>query len=517
MATEKLIVELDAKTPKLDAALARTNKSLDNLDDQLDKTIKKQNDLTAAFKKGAAATAVLVTGMAALARQTSEYAKQLDIAATRSNQSVEDFQVFAFSAKSVGVEMEKLGDIGKDVQERIGEFIATGSGGFQDFADVMGLTASEASKFARSLDGLSSQEILQTLVDQMESAGVSGSKMSFALEGLASDTTDLIPLLEKGGNKMEKLSDEFFDITDTLNQAEVNKLKEIGKEFNKLGEILTVSGAKISSDFNGAVILAIQLFGKLVEVGSGAIRLVGQGFENIGTLIGAGLAEIVSGGDVFKQAVNDMAQESKDMNFDIFGEDNNLINMIVGDPDKALEDWRRTQELIAKGAKKTGDITVTTSKEEIKWADLTTDSKTRAVQDYARAAQGINETLFDDNKAFRAGMVVVDTAAGITRAFSDLPYPAALAASASIAATGIAQLAAINSASKGGGSISGSSTVSGSSSPQQDFQPETSSLDVTEQVEGEGVQTLRVVIEDSDGNSYLDAISNLSQEKMARN
>ena len=112
MATEKLIVELDAKTPKLDAALARTNKSLDNLDDQLDKTIKKQNDLTAAFKKGAAATAVLVTGMAALARQTSEYAKQLDIAATRSNQSVEDFQVFAFSAKSVGVEMEKLGDIG---------------------------------------------------------------------------------------------------------------------------------------------------------------------------------------------------------------------------------------------------------------------------------------------------------------------------------------------------------------------------------------------------------------------
>ena len=134
--------------------------------------------------------------MAALARQTSEYAKQLDIAATRSNQSVEDFQVFAFSAKSVGVEMEKLGDIGKDVQERIGEFIASGSGGFQDFADVMGLTASEASKFARSLDGLSSQEILQTLVDQMESAGVSGSKMSFALERLASDTTDLIPLLE---------------------------------------------------------------------------------------------------------------------------------------------------------------------------------------------------------------------------------------------------------------------------------------------------------------------------------
>jgi len=48
-------------------------------------------------------------------------------------------------------------------------------------------------------------------------------------------------------------------------------------------------------------------------------------------------------------------------------------------------------------------------------------------------------------------MVVVHAAAGIMRAFADLPYPAALAASAGIAATGVAQLAAISSASSGGG------------------------------------------------------------------
>ena len=50
-------------------------------------------------------------------------------------------------------------------------------------------------------------------------------------------------------------------------------------------------------------------------------------------------------------------------------------------------------------------------------------------------------------------MIAADTAAGMMRAFKDLPYPAALAASASIAATGLAQLSNAQSATKGGGNI----------------------------------------------------------------
>lgn len=80
--------------------------------------------------------------------------------------------------------------------------------------------------------------------------------------------------------------------------------------------------------------------------------------------------------------------------------------------------------------------------------------KSKSDEAYLSAAMTLGNALFEDNKAIKAGLVVVDTAAGISKAFAELPYPAALAASASIAATGVAQLAAITSASKGGGSTS---------------------------------------------------------------
>ena len=80
--------------------------------------------------------------------------------------------------------------------------------------------------------------------------------------------------------------------------------------------------------------------------------------------------------------------------------------------------------------------------------------KSKSEEAYLDAAITTGNALFEDQKAVKAGLVVVDTAAGISKAFAELPYPAALAASASIAATGVAQLAAITSASKGGGSTS---------------------------------------------------------------
>lgn len=80
--------------------------------------------------------------------------------------------------------------------------------------------------------------------------------------------------------------------------------------------------------------------------------------------------------------------------------------------------------------------------------------KSKSEEAYLDAAITTGNALFEDQKAVKAGLVVVDTAAGISKAFAELPYPAALAASASIAATGVAQLAAITSASKGGSSTS---------------------------------------------------------------
>jgi len=84
------------------------------------------------------------------------------------------------------------------------------------------------------------------------------------------------------------------------------------------------------------------------------------------------------------------------------------------------------------------------------------DEKVRAKQDSVNTVAVLNSALFEDNKAVGAGIVVADTAIAIGKA-NALGYPAAIPAIAFAAATGLAQLAAIKGASKGGGSISGGS------------------------------------------------------------
>lgn len=80
-------------------------------------------------------------------------------------------------------------------------------------------------------------------------------------------------------------------------------------------------------------------------------------------------------------------------------------------------------------------------------------------QNYANAALALGEAFGSKsekaNKRRRRVGVVVDTAAGIGRAFAENNFYTALGISALIAANGAAQLSAINSAGGGGGSISG--------------------------------------------------------------
>jgi hypothetical protein len=60
--------------------------------------------------------------------------------------------------------------------------------------------------------------------------------------------------------------------------------------------------------------------------------------------------------------------------------------------------------------------------------------------------------LFKDNKAIQIGMAIVNTAAGVAFALGSAPPPINFANAAAVAIAGAAQIAAIRSASKGGGS-----------------------------------------------------------------
>src|SRR5690606_28596009 len=99
----------------------------------------------------------IVTGMA-------KDIETLKKSAQISNVGFEEFQKLAFAAQSVGIESEKLADIYKDVNDRIGDFMATGGGPMADFfeniAPKVGITA-EAFK------NLSGPQALQLYYDSL--------------------------------------------------------------------------------------------------------------------------------------------------------------------------------------------------------------------------------------------------------------------------------------------------------------------------------------------------------------
>ncbi|WP_134635802.1 phage tail tape measure protein, partial [Pseudomonas aeruginosa] len=160
-----------------------------------------------AAKVGAAigaATAAGITALAALTVSTVRNANEIANLASVANASTTEFQKYAAGAKLVGIEQEKLADIFKDVNDKVGDFLNTGGGALADFfenvAPKVGVTADQ-------FRNLSGPQALGLYVSSLEKAKVSQSDMTFYLEAIASDATALLPLLRNNAEGFKTFGD----------------------------------------------------------------------------------------------------------------------------------------------------------------------------------------------------------------------------------------------------------------------------------------------------------------------
>lgn len=120
------------------------------------------------------------------------------------NASVREFQYYAKGAETAGISLESFADKMKDMQDRIGDFQQTGGGPLADFftniAPKVGVTIQQFQK-------LSGPEALQLFYNSLEKAGASTNDMKFYMEAIISDSSLLIPLLEKGGKGFKEWGD----------------------------------------------------------------------------------------------------------------------------------------------------------------------------------------------------------------------------------------------------------------------------------------------------------------------
>jgi len=151
-----------------------------------------------------AAYTATVGAVAALANQYADTAREIENQSRLANASTLEFQRMAAGARSFGIEQDKLSDILKDTNDRVGDFVQTGGGPMADFFENIGPKVGVTAEHFRNLSG---PQALQLYVESLEKANVNQQDMVFYMEAMASDSTALIPLLRNGGAAMQEMGD----------------------------------------------------------------------------------------------------------------------------------------------------------------------------------------------------------------------------------------------------------------------------------------------------------------------
>jgi hypothetical protein len=188
-----------------------------------------------------------------------------------------EFQKMAAASRSVGVEQEKLSDILKDVNDKFGDFAATGAGPLVDFfeqiAPKVGVTADE---FAR----LSGPEALQLYVSSLEEAGVSQQQMTFYMEALASDATRLLPLLRDNGAQIQYLGNEAERTGRILSAEMIDNAVELDRELTVLAQTLKTQATQAVLEHKEELIALITFITKDVfPAFLGLLDFIARGVE----------------------------------------------------------------------------------------------------------------------------------------------------------------------------------------------------------------------------------------------
>lgn len=233
-----IVVDLLARTGSFETDINRATRGAQRRFSDMEKTI----DMWA--KRGVAAIGVATSAAAAWAVSMANTGREIDRLATLSNTSAETFQKWSYSAKTVGIEQEKLTDIFKDMQDRVGDFLQTEGGPLADFfeniAPKVGVTIDQ---FRR----LSGPDALGLFVQSLEKANLSQNEMVFYMEAIASDSTALLPLLRDNAQGLKDLSDQAERFGAVMSNETVRAAEEMGRNIDNLTTMLRGMNVEIAN------------------------------------------------------------------------------------------------------------------------------------------------------------------------------------------------------------------------------------------------------------------------------
>ena len=217
-----------------------TKKAFDEVDGSL------TNLSGLAVKAGAALAGALSVGVLSnWVKESALATAQMARMAELSGATAEEFQRWAYASRTVGIEQDKLGDIFKDVQDKIGDFLQTGGGPMADFFENI---APKVGVTAEQFRNLSGPEALQLYVSSLDKANLSQSEMTFYMEAIANDATLLLPLLRNNAAGLKDLAAEAEELGLVLSTEAAAAALEFERGLNTLGAASDGAGKQIAAE-----------------------------------------------------------------------------------------------------------------------------------------------------------------------------------------------------------------------------------------------------------------------------
>ena len=219
------------------------------------------------FMAISAVAATTATALAGLTVGVAANAQEIDNFARVANTAPEVFQRWAAGARTVGIEQDKLSDILKDMNDRVGDFAATGGGPMADFFENI---APQVGVTAASFRDLSGAQGLQLFVSSLEQANLTQAEMTFYMEAMAGDSTLLLPLLRDNAAAMDGFGESAASLGVILDQDAIASLRktslavaQVGTAFRGMANRIAVQVAPSLEALANAFVTSMQEGGLL--------------------------------------------------------------------------------------------------------------------------------------------------------------------------------------------------------------------------------------------------------------
>lgn len=185
----------------------------------------------------AASAAAIGVGVAGynLLKTTSKQISESDRWAKSLNMSTQSLLAWQYAAQKAGVSGDQMADIFKDIGDKIGDAVLNKSGEAVDALNALGLSAKKLSDESPDKQLLAISDALSKIKNNAEKTTI--------LESMGNDLSKLLPLLDQGGDKLQKYLKAAKEFGVAPNDSDIESLIKVNSIFEDMEA--QINGVKI--------------------------------------------------------------------------------------------------------------------------------------------------------------------------------------------------------------------------------------------------------------------------------